>query len=190
MNLIDHDTEGRAVVQHFFTELEKIAYSSKVRTLYRAAGGAEKQVGEAAEALGASRFIPFTKAHRAYYGHAGVAGSGVKGRARLLASQAEQQAGKERSVLLGALGKGKGNQENIIQRLKDGPQKTGPVQRAKRAVGMGGAVEEPTFASKKWSPLARKAMIGTGVAAAGVAGAGGLYAGNQYLNGQQQNYDY
>jgi len=182
--MTEAEIQGRAVVQHYFTELEKIAYSAKVRSLYRGAREAEQGVADAAGALGASRFVPFTKAHRAYYGHAGVTGSGVKGRAREAARQAESQASRERGALLSALESGKGNSQDIIRRLGQGPKKTGPVQRAKRAVGAAGPVENPDFEKKRsgMSPLARKALLGTGAVA---VGAGGLYAGQQYLSGQK-----
>lgn len=192
MDLNDYELKGRAVAQHFFGELEKIAYSKRVKALYRAAGGAEKQVGQAADALGISRFIPFTQAHRSFYGHVGVPGSGVKGRARMLANQAEGQAATERQMLLKALETGKGNQEDIIRRLAEGPQQVGavqtPIRGAMRAAGVGPAIEQPSFAgggSLLSSPLARKAMGGAALVG---LGAGGLYAGQQYLANQQQGY--
>jgi hypothetical protein len=190
MDLTDYEIKGRAVAQHFYTELEKIAYSKRVKALYQAAGKAQKQVDTAADTLGWQRHIPFTRAHRAYHGHVGVPGSGVKGRARELANQAEGQAARERQALLSALESGRGNQEDILRRLKEGPQQVGavhtPARQAARAIGVGGQVEQPAFGAggRAMSPLARKAML---VGGAGVAGAGALYAGQQYLN-QQQGY--
>jgi hypothetical protein len=189
MKMIDHEVKGRAVAQYFISELEKIAYSSRVRSLYRAAQAAEDQVGDAASALGVRRYIPFTQAHRAYYGHVGVPGSGVKGRAAELASQAEAAATKERSALLTALETGKGNQADIIRRLNQGPQQVGrvrtPLRQAARSAGVGGQLERPQFESAPRSSLARGALA---YGAPALAGAGALYAGQQYLNQQQQGY--
>ena len=192
MDMSDYEMRGRAVVQHFYTELEKIAYSRKTKMLYEAARKARGQAQESAETLGWSRFVPFTQAHRAHYGHLGREGSGMVGRANQLANQAEAQAKKERAMLLKALEEGKGNRENILKRLQEGPQNLdSPLasgRQVARSAGISSApVDQEAFKKKPKgffsSPMARGAALGVGGVGLGVAG---LYAGQQYLQSQQQ----
>lgn len=155
MDFDEADIRGRAIVQHFFSELEKIAYSNKTRALIEASGVAKKQLDEAPAALGFRRHWRGSDANKAY--------QGVKERARLAADAATSQTGRETQALQSALANRKGDQGAILKRLTDGPT----------------AKQAPTARVDPNAGFKRKAAIGIGLP---VAGATGLYAGQQYLS--------
>lgn len=193
MDMTEYDIKGRAVAHYFFDELEKIAYSRGLRSMYRAARSASEHADDVGKTFGRKKWVPFTQEHRSWWK--------ARGEAADLARKAEARAAKEKAGLLKALERGKVGRETdeqwaarrskIMQKLKQGPQKVGPVQRrvraAQRAVGGQAPVEniEPQKKGIFSSPAVRMGATAVGLPALGAAG---LYAGQQYLNSQQDPY--
>ena len=159
--MIDPELHGRAVIQHFFSELEKIAWSPRVEALNAGASAAARGVDDMAAHLGLSRFVPFTKGHRAYFGHVGDASRpGAKGTARAARQEAKAATDAERAAYYKSIEEG-ADASSVLRQMAQNPD---PTQR-----GMS---------------LGSKALLGT--AAVGLPLGG--YAGYQYLNSPPQGY--
>jgi hypothetical protein len=175
MSISEAELRGRAVAQHFYTELEKIAYSKATQALYRQAKGAQDAVDISAKARGLGRFIPTTEAWREH--------RALKATARDTANAAEAKARRDLKLMTRGLAAGRGNAENIKARIDAGPQNIKPSRAALRSVGINSKAETPEFRKKEEAAAGgkgRKLLAGAGLVG---AGAGGLYLGQQYLGG-------
>lgn len=168
----EYELKGRVVTQYFFDELEKIAYSNVARRLVAQSGAAQRHLQVAQNQMGMRRFVPFTQAHRTYFGHAGQAGSGVRSRAVEAQRTANAQVAKETAALQKAVGKGKGNIDKHLKMLEEGPKLRQQAATAAPEPGQG------------WST----GQLAAGATGLGLAAGAGMYGMHKLRQNQQQGY--
>jgi len=183
-----YEAKGRRVMQHCMDELEKIAASPKALQLVQAARGAQATAGSGAKQLGLMRYVPFTRAHRAHFGHVGT-GGGLQGAANTATRTARQRLSQEEKLVMDALARGRGTPQanmSALQRLK--------AAKAQLDAAEGGVRQRVRLATGTEAPLPgmdprvkrgiQMAAGGTGLLAA--TGAAGYGAKTLYDRRQEQ----
>ena len=173
---MNYDIHGRAVVQHFYTELEKIALSPA--TMARAALKRQAAVVDTKKLVGAKRFLPWTAEAKAV--------RAAKGKANQFSKKVDSSLLAKRKAALELSGSARNTDRargaEMLKGLNETNAPTSGLQAARRRAGLGGGKLTPPEPKSGWMPpsrMAKGAILGTGVVAAGGTAA---YAGNKYLN--------